>query len=93
VAPPGGESLRRVAARLLPYWYGSIVPDLRTNECVLVISHGNTLRALIKHLDEMGDEEWSCEALLRSCRRSRLQCLSLRVPARSRAFWLGSHFL
>jgi len=57
VAPPGGESLRDVTARLLPYWYGSIVPDLRTGECVLVVSHGNTLRALIKHLDGIGDEE------------------------------------
>jgi 2,3-bisphosphoglycerate-dependent phosphoglycerate mutase len=57
VAPPGGESLRDVTARLLPYWYNSIVPDLRTGECVLVVSHGNTLRALIKHLDGIGDEE------------------------------------
>jgi 2,3-bisphosphoglycerate-dependent phosphoglycerate mutase len=57
VAPPGGESLRDVTARLLPYWHDSIVPDLRTGECVLVVSHGNTLRALIKHLDGIGDEE------------------------------------
>jgi 2,3-bisphosphoglycerate-dependent phosphoglycerate mutase len=57
VAPPGGESLRDVTARLLPYWYGSIVPDLRTGECVLIVSHGNTLRALIKHLDAVDDEE------------------------------------
>jgi len=57
VAPPGGESLRDVTARLLPYWYNSIVPDLRTGECVLVVSHGNTLRALIKHLDGIGDED------------------------------------
>jgi 2,3-bisphosphoglycerate-dependent phosphoglycerate mutase len=57
VAPPGAGSLRDVTARLLPYWYGSIVPDLRTGECVLVVSHGNRLRALIKHLDGIGDEE------------------------------------
>jgi 2,3-bisphosphoglycerate-dependent phosphoglycerate mutase len=57
VAPPDGESLRDVTARLLPYWYDSIVPDLRTGECVLVVSHGNTLRALIKHLDRISDEE------------------------------------
>ncbi len=54
---PRAESLRDVIARLLPYWYDSIVPDLRTGACVLVVSHGNTLRALIKHLDEIDDEE------------------------------------
>jgi 2,3-bisphosphoglycerate-dependent phosphoglycerate mutase len=57
VAPPRGESLRDVTARLLPYWHDSIVPDLRTGQCVLVVSHGNTLRALIKHLDGIGDDE------------------------------------
>jgi 2,3-bisphosphoglycerate-dependent phosphoglycerate mutase len=56
-APPRGESLRDVTARLLPYWYDSIIPDLRTGACVLVVSHGNTLRALIKHLDGIGDDE------------------------------------
>ncbi len=60
-APPpdesGSESLRDVLTRLLPYWYDTIVPDLRTSQCVLVVSHGNTLRALIKHLDGIGDDE------------------------------------
>jgi 2,3-bisphosphoglycerate-dependent phosphoglycerate mutase len=46
-----------VLARLLPYWYDAIVPDLRTGACVLVVSHGNTLRALIKHLDGIPDEQ------------------------------------
>jgi 2,3-bisphosphoglycerate-dependent phosphoglycerate mutase len=54
---PRGESLRDVTARLLPYWYDAIVPDLRAGACVLVVSHGNTLRALVKHLDATGDEE------------------------------------
>ncbi len=54
---PRSESLRDVTARLLPYWYGSIVPDLSTGACVLVVSHGNTLRALVKHLDRIGDDE------------------------------------
>ncbi len=54
---PRAESLRDVTARLLPYWYDSIVPDLRTGPCVLVVSHGNTLRALIKHLDGIDDQE------------------------------------
>ena len=56
-AQPTAESLRDVTARLLPYWYDTIVPDLRSGACVLVVSHGNTLRALIKHLDTIGDDE------------------------------------
>ncbi len=55
-ARPRAESLRDVTARLLPYWYDVIVPDLLTRSCVLVVSHGNTLRALVKHLDRVGDE-------------------------------------
>jgi 2,3-bisphosphoglycerate-dependent phosphoglycerate mutase len=55
-ARPRGESLRDVTARLLPYWYDAIVPDLRAGSLVLVVSHGNTLRALIKHLDGVSDE-------------------------------------
>jgi 2,3-bisphosphoglycerate-dependent phosphoglycerate mutase len=54
---PHAESLRDVTSRLLPYWYDAIVPDLRTGARVLVVSHGNTLRALIKHLDAIDDEE------------------------------------
>jgi len=41
---PRSESLRDVTARLLPYWHDAVVPDLRTGACVLVVSHGNTLR-------------------------------------------------
>lgn len=52
---PRSESLKDVAARLLPYWLDAIVPDLRTCACVLVVSHGNTLRALVKHLDNVAD--------------------------------------
>ena len=55
-ARPRGESLPDVTARLLPYWYDSIVPDLRAGRLVLVVSHGNTLRALIKHLESVSDE-------------------------------------
>ena len=51
-----GESLRDVSARLLPYWYDAIIPDLGRYGCVLVVSHGNTLRALVKHLDGVSDE-------------------------------------
>ena len=56
-ARPRAESRRDVTARLLPYWYDFIVPALRPCASVLVVSHGNTLRALIKHLDGIGDEE------------------------------------
>ena len=56
-ARPLTESLRDVTGRLLPYWYDAIVPDLRTGACVLVVSHGNTLRALVKHLDRVSGEE------------------------------------
>jgi 2,3-bisphosphoglycerate-dependent phosphoglycerate mutase len=54
---PRTECLADVVARMLPYWYDAIVPDLRRHGVVLVAAHGNSLRALIKHLDGMGDEE------------------------------------
>jgi 2,3-bisphosphoglycerate-dependent phosphoglycerate mutase len=55
-ARPRTECLADVVARMLPYWYDAIVPDLRTGARVLVAAHGNSLRALVKHLDEMSDE-------------------------------------
>nr|XP_032813966.1 bisphosphoglycerate mutase-like isoform X1 [Petromyzon marinus] len=48
---PRGESLRDVLERLLPYWEGSIVPELRAGKNVLVSAHGNSVRAIIKHLE------------------------------------------
>ena len=54
---PATECLADVVDRMLPYWYDAIVPDLRTGETVLVAAHGNSLRALVKHLDGMGDDE------------------------------------
>jgi 2,3-bisphosphoglycerate-dependent phosphoglycerate mutase len=56
-ARPRAESLRDVSARLLPYWYDAIVPDLRAGGCVLVVSHGNTLRAMVKHLESIPDDQ------------------------------------
>jgi 2,3-bisphosphoglycerate-dependent phosphoglycerate mutase len=53
---PRTESLADASARLLPYWYDAIVPDLRTGGCVLVVSHGNTLRALVKYLESIPDD-------------------------------------
>ena len=55
-ARPCAESLRDVSARMLSYWYDAIVPDLLAGGCVLVVSHGNTLRALVKYLDSIPDD-------------------------------------
>jgi 2,3-bisphosphoglycerate-dependent phosphoglycerate mutase len=46
-----------VVERMLPYWYDAIVPDLVSGRTVLVAAHGNSLRALKKHLDGMTDAE------------------------------------
>ena len=54
---PATECLKDVVARLLPYWYDALVPDLRAGLVVLVAAHGNSLRALIKHLDGISDDE------------------------------------
>src|SRR5215469_5937174 len=52
---PRTECLRDVVARMLPYWYDAIVPDLAAGKGVLVVAHGNSLRALVKHLDGISD--------------------------------------
>ncbi|HEX5190384.1 MAG TPA: phosphoglyceromutase [Streptosporangiaceae bacterium] len=54
---PRSECLRDVVWRMLPYWYDAIVPDLASGQTVLVAAHGNSLRALVKHLDGIGDAE------------------------------------
>ncbi|HVN11166.1 MAG TPA: phosphoglyceromutase [Kineosporiaceae bacterium] len=54
---PRTECLKDVVARLLPWWDDEIVPDLRSGKTVLLAAHGNSLRALVKHLDAIGDEE------------------------------------
>jgi 2,3-bisphosphoglycerate-dependent phosphoglycerate mutase len=54
---PRAECLRDVVERMLPYWYDAIVPDLLRYPCVLVSAHGNSLRALVKHLDGLSDQE------------------------------------
>jgi 2,3-bisphosphoglycerate-dependent phosphoglycerate mutase len=53
---PRTECLADVVDRMLPYWYDAIVPDLRTGRTVCVAAHGNSLRALVKHLDGMSEE-------------------------------------
>jgi len=54
---PRTECLADVLHRMLPYWYDAIVPDLAVGRTVLVAAHGNSLRALVKHLDGIGDAE------------------------------------
>jgi 2,3-bisphosphoglycerate-dependent phosphoglycerate mutase len=56
-ALPLTECLADVVARMLPYWYDGIVPDLLTGRTVLVAAHGNSMRALVKHLDRISDED------------------------------------
>jgi 2,3-bisphosphoglycerate-dependent phosphoglycerate mutase len=54
---PSTECLADVVERLLPYWYDAIVPDLRAGFTVLVAAHGNSLRAMVKHLDGLTEDE------------------------------------
>jgi len=54
---PRTECLADVLDRMLPYWYDEIVPDLAAGKVVLVAAHGNSLRALVKHLDGLGEDE------------------------------------
>ena len=55
-AMPKTECLKDVIERMIPYWSESIIPDLKANKTVLVTAHGNSLRALVKHLDGISDE-------------------------------------
>ncbi len=55
-ARPRSECLKDVMVRMLPYWYDAVVPDLGRDRTVLVVAHGNSLRALVKHLDGISDD-------------------------------------
>ena len=57
IPPPGGESLKDTAVRVLPYYESQILPQVKAGKNVLVAAHGNSLRALIMHLDKMSPEE------------------------------------
>jgi 2,3-bisphosphoglycerate-dependent phosphoglycerate mutase len=57
VRPPGGESLADTAARVLPYWEAHLLPELRAGRNLLVVAHGNSLRALVMHLDRLTPAE------------------------------------
>ncbi len=54
---PLAECLKDVVERMLPYWYDAILPDLQAGLTVLVAAHGNSLRALVKHLNTISDED------------------------------------
>jgi len=57
LALPKSECLKDVVARMMPYWNESIIPDLKSGKRVLVTAHGNSLRALVKHLDGISDND------------------------------------
>lgn len=54
---PATECLKDVVARVMPYWYDRMAPDIRAGKRLLVVAHGNSLRALVKHLDGISNEE------------------------------------
>ena len=54
---PRGESLADTVARFLPFWRGTVVPDLRAGKRVLIAAHGNSLRSLVMHLDGISESE------------------------------------
>lgn len=57
VCVPGGETLKDVYERIVPYFESHILPDLKAGKNVLVVAHGNSLRALIKRLEHISDED------------------------------------
>jgi 2,3-bisphosphoglycerate-dependent phosphoglycerate mutase len=57
VPPPGGESLKDTAARVIPYFDAVIAPELRAGRDIIIAAHGNSLRALIMHLEQLSPEE------------------------------------
>ena len=54
---PLTESLKETVARFVPYWEGTIAPDVKSGRRVLIAAHGNSLRALVKHLDQVSEKE------------------------------------
>ena len=57
IAIPNTESLKDTIARVLPYWESAIVPELKAGKTVLISAHGNSLRALVKHLSSISDDD------------------------------------
>jgi 2,3-bisphosphoglycerate-dependent phosphoglycerate mutase len=54
---PGTESLKLTLGRVLPYWHSTLVPEIRSAKRVLIVAHGNSIRALVKYLDDVSDVE------------------------------------
>ena len=54
---PSGESLKDTVARFLPFWKESIVPDIRAGKQVLIVAHGNSIRSLIQHLENLTPDQ------------------------------------
>jgi 2,3-bisphosphoglycerate-dependent phosphoglycerate mutase len=54
---PNSESLKDTVARFLPYWHETIAPAIRAGQRVIIVAHGNSLRALVKYLDNLSEEE------------------------------------
>ena len=54
---PFTESLKDTVSRFLPYWHGTIAPEIKAGKRVLIAAHGNSLRALVKFLDKISDQE------------------------------------
>ncbi len=54
---PRSESLKDTVARMLPYWHNTIAPVVQSGQRVLIAAHGNSLRALVKYLDDISDDE------------------------------------
>ena len=55
--PPNGESLKQTMQRVLPFWEQAIAPNLQAGKTVLTVAHGNSLRALVKHIESLNDQE------------------------------------
>lgn len=54
---PGGESLKDTLHRLLPYWHSTLAPALNAGQKILIVAHGNSLRALVQYLDNLSNDE------------------------------------
>ncbi len=57
IAPPNGESLKDTAARVLPYFEKEIIPKLKAGKNIIIAAHGNSLRALIMHIEKLNEEQ------------------------------------
>ncbi len=56
VPPPNGESLKNTLERVLPYWESNILPCVKKGERLIIVAHGNSLRSLVMHLDNLSKE-------------------------------------